>query len=108
MDDELTIADIVRTLRTSILDLHRERQQSGQTPLWKISDCEIELNVIARQAKNVDGKIAAAIFATSAGRAYAAEQVHKIKLRLTPFPPVDASAEQESIDTPAFLRKPMN
>ena len=60
MDDELTIADIVRTLRASILDLHRERQESGQAPLWRISDCEIELNVVARESRNIDGKISTA------------------------------------------------
>lgn len=105
MDDELTIADIVRTLRTSILDLHKERQESGQMPLWRISDCEIELHVVARESRNIDGKIAAAIFATSAGKVYSSEQVHKIKLRLTPLL-APAPSEEDSIDVPAFLRRP--
>ena len=109
MSDEIALADIIRMLRDDILRLYEERKESGLPPLWKISDCEIELNIVSRESKNVDGKATAAIFATSASKSYSSEQVQKIKLKLTPIIHAGESNEAgEVLDVPSFLRRQEN
>lgn len=109
MSSELLLSDLVRLLSESLLDLQRERKATGAAPLWKITDCEIELNVVTREARNIDGKISAAIFATSATSAYASEQVHKVKLRLAPLiPSTGEESDEDTLDVPVFLRRQLD
>ena len=105
MDTELLLADLVRKLRGEIASLHRESQQTENQLLWKLTDCEIEVNFVAREARNIDGKMSAAIFATSATRAYSSEQVHKIKLKMTPVLKGRALPDDETIQEHVLLSR---
>lgn len=103
MEGEMPLAEIMRMLRGAILELHKERKETNQTPLWKISDCEIELNIVSRETKQIDGKVSVAIFATSGSGNYTHEQIHKIRLKLTPI--LSDGEAGKGIDIPTFLRR---
>ena len=112
MSEEIPIAEIVRELHDEILDLQKEKQEGRRTALWRISDCEIEINVVTKRTVQADGKVSVALFATSGNGSYSKEQVHKVKLKLEPitkssFQSKETSDEydEELLDIPAFLRR---
>ena len=105
MEGEMPLADIIRMLREELLELYRERKETNQAPLWRIADCEIELNIVSRETKQIDGKVSVAVFATSGSGNYTHEQIHKIRLKLTPV--LADGNSHDRYDIPTFLRKSM-
>jgi predicted nucleic acid-binding Zn finger protein len=82
---QIGLAEMLRALRSELLEAQQSVQESGQPALLNLEDAEVEIKFTVK--KGGSGKVGADVyfFAVELGGKYDTEQVHRLKLKLHPI-----------------------
>ncbi len=96
MDDgqssSLFIKDLIRRVHEELYESRREREDSGQDPIFEVSALTLEVNFVVVQKKGLKGGLDFRVITAGADKNYEQQQIQKITLSLTALPDEDSDS----------------
>jgi hypothetical protein len=100
----LFIKDLIRRVHEELYESRREREASGQDPIFEVSALTLEVNFVVVEKKGLKGGLDFRVITAGADKNYEQQQIQKITLSLSALP--DEESDSLEFADPAKRFRP--
>ena len=94
-----SLQQLIGDLRRQLLEAENARRSSGESALFKVGKCDVEVNVVVKNSDTTKGSFSYEVITAERANEYSVEQIQKITLHLdaveqrqVAIPPSDPSS----------------